>query len=538
MAITPILSSERIERMRAAGYWTDRTLVQCLDDAAAAAPDKAAIADKSNGTTLTYQSLQERVDRIAANLARHGIGHGDVVSFQLPNWWHMSALHLACLRLGAISNPLMATLRERELRFILGHAESKALVLPTRFRGFDHAAMIAGLRHELPRLEHVFVVGGQKSKDGVYDFDEALLAQCPRVATNLSPNDVIQILYTSGTTGEPKGVMHTSNTLVSHVMAVTERLGLSDRDAILVGTPMAHQMGFLWGLIMPVVLGAKAVLQDVWDPGVALKHIAEEHVTFSMGATPFLADLVDHPDVGEAAGKLRMFLTGGAPIPRSLSRRAFDRLGTKVIAVWGMTENGSVTMTRPQDPEEKVFETDGCPMPGMEIRVVDAEGRVLPSGQDGHLQCRGPNNFVGYLKRPELYDVDAEGWFATGDLARIDADEYVRITGRAKDMIIRGGENIPVIEVESLLLSHPAIEKAAIAAMPDPRLGERACAFVTLRPGGRFDIVEMRRYLSEHRMTRSYWPERVEIVGEMPMTASGKIQKVRLREIAKNLAPQ
>jgi cyclohexanecarboxylate-CoA ligase len=257
-----------------------------------------------------------------------------------------------------------------------------------------------------------------------------------------------------------------------------------------------------------------------------------------MGSTPFLADLADTPAVERYdLSTLRIFVTAGAPIPRVLVQRAMERLGALVVSAWGMTENGAATCTRPGDPPQKVFETDGAPIPGMEVRVVDAEGQPRPTGQEGRLQARGMCNFVGYLKRPERYDTDAEGWFETGDLARMDDDGYIRISGRAKDIIIRGGENIPVAEVEEALYRHPAVQDAAIVAMPDARLGERACAFVVLREGHSLTFAELVAHLDAERMTRTYFPERLEVLDAMPRTASGKIQKFHLRQQASELKP-
>jgi cyclohexanecarboxylate-CoA ligase len=234
---------------------------------------------------------------------------------------------------------------------------------------------------------------------------------------------------------------------------------------------------------------------------------------------------------------LRLFVTAGAPIPRVLVQRAQERLGARVISAWGMTENGAVTSTRPDDPPQKVFETDGRAFPGFEVRVVDAGDHPVPTGEEGRLQARGMCNFVGYLKRPERFDTNADGWFETGDLARMDPDGYIRISGRAKDIIIRGGENIPVAEVEGALYRHPAVQDVAIVAMPDERLGERACAFIVPRQGQSLSFEQMIAHLQAEKMSRSYFPERLEVVEGMPRTASGKIQKFRLRQLAADLKP-
>jgi cyclohexanecarboxylate-CoA ligase len=541
----PILSAERVAAMRAAGLWRDELLTDLLDALADRHPDRLAVADHNSmtgvATRLSYLQLQLRVDRIALGLIGLGVQPGDVVAFQLPNWWQFIALHLACLRIGAVSNPLMPIFRERELRFMLDFAKARLMVVPRRFRGHDYPAMLAGLRSQLPALERVLVVGG----DGPGSFERTLLetrweddfdAAAEFARRRPDPNDVIQLLYTSGTTGQPKGVMQTSNTLLAGVRAYAQGIGLSGADVCFMASPLAHQTGFMYGLMLPVVLGTHVILQDVWDATRAWDLIQTERVTFSMGATPFLADLVNAPNAPAPADcRLKQFVCAGAPIPRVLVQNATEKLGLGVIAAWGMSECGVVTMTRPGDPPEKVFGSDGRALAGMAVRVVDAAGQPLPAGAEGRLETRGSCLFVGYLKRPDAYAVDAEGWFDTGDLARQDADGYIRITGRAKDIIIRGGENIPVAEVEDLLYRHPAVQDAAIVAMPDARLGERACAFVTLKPGARFDFDAMTAWLAQCGTSRTYWPERLEIVPELPRTASGKIQKFELRERARAL---
>ena len=542
----PILAPERIAAMTGAGLWQNRLLTDLLDEVADRHPDRLAVADHNSvtsiATRLSYMQLQHRANRMALGLIGLGIEPGDVVAFQLPNWWQFIALHLACLRIGAVSNPLMPIFRERELSFMLEFAQAKLLVVPRRFRGFDYPAMLAGLRGKLPHLQRVLAVGD----DGPDGFDRTLLetrwedqfdAEAEFARRRPDPNAVIQLLYTSGTTGQPKGAMHTSNTLMAGVRAYADGIGLSGDDVCFMASPLAHQTGFMYGLMMPLVLGTRVILQDVWDATRAWDTIQAERVSFSMGATPFLADLVSAPNAPAPADcKLRTFVCAGAPIPRVLVQTATEKLGLGVIAAWGMSECGVVTITRPDDPPDAVFSSDGRALPGMAVRVVDAADQPLPPGTEGRLKTQGSCLFVGYLKRPEAYAVDADGWFDTGDLARMDADGYIRITGRAKDIIIRGGENIPVAEVEDLLYRHPAVQDAAVVAMPDARLGERACAFVSVKAGQSFDFDALTAWLAQAGMSRTYWPERLEIVPDMPRTASGKIQKFELRERAKGLA--
>ncbi|MBZ0216709.1 MAG: cyclohexanecarboxylate-CoA ligase [Fimbriimonadaceae bacterium] len=520
-------------------------LTDYLDDAVARHPDKAAIVDHNSmndeATTLSFRQLQRIVGRIAAGLAKMGVEKGTIVACQLPNWWQFVALYLACARLGAIINPLMPIFRQRELRYMLGFSEAKVLVIPRLFRGCDYPAMIADIRADLPHLTHVLVIGGndddsfeRRLVEHRWEDEVDLAALFARHAP--SPNDVTQLLYTSGTTGEPKGVMHTSNTLLSILSKYQERLGLSGNDVIFMASPMGHQAGFMYGLMMGPMLGAKLVLQDIWNADQAALLIQDEAVSYTMGSTPFLADLTDSPAVDHTdMSSLRTFVSSGAPIPSTLVQRATRHLGARIISAWGMSENGSVTTTVPGDPDDRIFGTDGIALPGIEVRVVDSDGSKARTGVEGHLQCRGISMFVGYFRRPDLNRATPDGWFDTGDLARMDADGYIRITGRAKDIVIRGGENIPVVEIENLLYRHPAIRQVSIVAVPDPRLGERACAFVVLREGKHFDFAEMVAYLEQHQLARQYLPEFLEVLPQMPMTASGKIQKFQLREMAKYL---
>jgi cyclohexanecarboxylate-CoA ligase len=545
MQFDPILPRARVDAMRARGHWRDEVMGDYLDRCRAEIPDKTAVVDFNSvtgrGSRLSYREFAARTDRIAVGLVELGIEKNDVVSCQLPNWWQFTALVFACARIGAVINPMMPIFREREVKFMLGFAESKLFVVPREFRGFDYPAMVRDIRPELPHLRRVLVVRGE-GQDG---FEHTLLdtaweqrRDAKKLFAERRPqaDDVMQLLYTSGTTGEPKGVMHTANTLMSNLRPYAERLRLGGDDVVLMASPMAHQTGFMYGLMMPVMLAATAVLQDTWEPKRAAALIATERVTFTMASTPFLSDLTDTvAQEGGDVSSLRIFLAAGAPIPRVLVERATKVLGANIVSAWGMTENGAVTTTKLDDSEEKAFHTDGCAMPGMEVRVVGPDKRPLPAGEEGILEVRGCSNFVGYLKRPQLFGHDADGWFDSGDFARIDADGYIRITGRAKDIIIRGGENIPVVEIEGLLFRHPAVQAVAIVGTPDQRLGERACAFVVPKPAQSFGFADMIHFLENQKLAKQYLPERLEIVAELPRTPSGKVQKFKLREMAKDL---
>ncbi|WP_110959896.1 cyclohexanecarboxylate-CoA ligase [Acidovorax sp. ST3] len=535
-----LLPPRRTQRV-AEGHWRDRTINDALDACVAACPDKLALTalqvETGATTRFTYRELASMADRIAVGLSRLGVGQGDIVACQLPNWWQFTLTYLACSRIGAVMNPLMHIFRERELSFMLQHGEAKVVIAPKTFRGFDFEHMITALQPSLPHLQHVIVVGGSGANSfeallSGPEWEKQLDAQAVVMAHRPGPDEITQLIYTSGTTGEPKGVMHSANTVMANIIPYAERLHLGADDVVLMASPMAHQTGFMYGLIMPILLQASAVLQDVWEPTKAIALINAEKASFTMASTPFLTDLARTvADSGVAVPSLRTFLCAGAPIPGPLVEQARKALGAKIVSAWGMTENGAVTLTRLEDDDERSFNTDGCPLPGVEIKVVDVDGNALPPGEPGKLLLRSCSNFGGYLHRAHLNATDADDWFDTGDLARIDERGYLRITGRSKDVIIRGGENIPVVEVESLLYRHPAIAMAAIVAYPDERLGERACAVVVPKPGQTIDLPGLVQFLKDQKIAVQYIPERLIVRDVMPATPSGKIQKFKLREM-------
>ena len=546
MEFDAVLLPPRRAAMMAQGLWHDRTINDALDACLATCPDKLALTavqvETGQVQRFTYQELGQMADRIAVGLARLGVGKNDIVACQLPNWWQFTLTYLACSRIGAVVNPLMHIFRERELSFMLQHGEAKVVIAPKVFRGFDFEQMITALQPHLPHLKHVVVVGGS----GANSF-EALLsgpeweqqADAPAIlsAHRPSPDDITQLIYTSGTTGEPKGVMHSANTVMANIVPYAQRMQLDSDSVVLMASPMAHQTGFMYGLMMPIILQASAVLQDIWEPKKAIDVIRAEGATFTMASTPFLTDLARTvTETGQTVPSLRTFLCAGAPIPGPLVEQARTALGAKIVSAWGMTENGAVTTTGLDDDDERSFNTDGYPLPGVEIKVVDGDGHPLPAGQPGKLLLRACSNFGGYLHRQHLNGTDEQDWFDTGDLARIDERGYLRITGRSKDVIIRGGENIPVVEIESLLYRHPAVALAAIVAFPDERLGERACAVVVPKPGKTIDLASMVEFLKAQKVALQYIPERLVVRDDLPSTPSGKIQKFRLREMMRNSA--
>ena len=528
------------------GLWPERTINDDLDACIAEHADKLALTalqvESGAIRRFTYREFGRMVDRIAVGLSRLGVVRNDVVSLQLPNWWQFTLTYYACARIGAAFNPLMPIFRERELSLMLERCGAKVVIVPKVFRKFDHEQMLEQLRPKLSQLEHVVVVGGS----GANSF-EALLsgpqwesesdARAILTCSRPDPDDVTQLMFTSGTTGEPKGVMHTFNTMLSNLGPYIERMRLTSDDVVLMASPLAHQTGFMYGLMMPVVMRGSALLQDVWEPKRAIELIRAECCTYTVASTPFLSDLTKTvAETGSGVPSLRTFQCAGAPIPGALVEQAREVLGAKIVSAFGMTEVGMVTMINVDDDDRFAATTDGYPLLGVEVKVVEEGGRTLPPGEEGKLLIRGCCNFGGYLHRPQLNDTDAQGWFNTGDLARIDERGYIRISGRSKDVIIRGGENIPVVEIEALLYRHPAITKVAIVAYPDERLGERACAVLTLAPGESLDLSAMVQFLKAQKVALQYVPERLLVLDAMPTTPSGKIQKFRLREMVRAAA--
>jgi cyclohexanecarboxylate-CoA ligase len=526
--------------MRDGGFWVDKTYDDFLQQTIAATPDKPALVgfriDRIDGRRLTYAELGDLVARAAASLKRLGLDRGDIISVQMPNWWEFAVITLAAFRIGAVINPLMPIFREREMAYMLDFAESKMLITPGLFRGFDHEAMAAALKTSLPKLEHVVIVDGE----GPNSFEAALLAQEDRLAAPpvgdpgpMAADEMSVLMFTSGTTGSPKGVMHCINALMACNISLAERFHLDTSDTLLVCSPLGHMTGFAAGMLLGLKIGATVIFQDVWEPKRGVAIMADEGVTFSAGAATFLGDMCEAVAGGVAKPKrMRNFLCAGAPIPPALIDRVYRELGFPVCSLWGMTESLSSTLTEPERALEKSSKTDGRPLDGVAVKVDRVSGGPAPAGETGVLKVRGAQMTLGYYKRADMKPFDAEGWFDTGDLAYMDDEGYIRINGRIKDIIIRGGENVPIVEIENLLFKHPSVLSAALVGYPDARLGERACAFLTLRSGHAIDLQTVQAYMEENKVAKQYWPERVVIVPDLPKTLTGKVQKFQLREQA------
>ncbi len=542
------------------------TLVEVLRKHAAAYPLELAVVETRDGhdETLTWQALLDRVESTATLLLNLGVRPGERVAFQLPNCIEFVVIALATLRVGAVCCPLMPIFREREVLFCLRRSGARVLFVPDEERGRHHAAEVARMLTEAPvfsgelplRLEHVVVsASGRKrhplpaadnNNDSVHwlRFQEAVsevrVNAAALDARRSAPTALAQLLFTSGTSGEPKGVLHRNDVLMRAAAMEIEHLSLRSDDRVFVPSPLAHQTGFLYGMWLAIVMGVPQILQPLWNATRALRALNDWDGTFVQAATPFLADLVKAVEEGERPpAALRIFVGTGAAVPRGLAERATRILGAAVCGAWGTTESCLGSLSAPGDEAAKVWGTDGRALRGIRLRITDAQRRVLPAGEEGHFEVQSSTMFEGYADHPDWTAAafTSDGWFRTGDLGIIDDSGYIRITGRVRDVINRGGEKIPVAEMEQLLSDHPAIAEIAIVAMPDARLGERACAFAVLRRAAAFDFERMQHYLDACQVSKHYWPERLEIVSELPRTPSGKVQKYVLRERAKTLRP-
>jgi cyclohexanecarboxylate-CoA ligase len=506
-------STPEAARYRESGAWSGRLVDQSLYEVAREHPARTAIVDRDR--RLSDGEAAAAVEQAAAALAALGVGQGDVVSFQLPNWAEATIVYLATVRLGAVGNPITPIYRGREVEFILRQARTRVLVIPDSFRRFDYRSMIADLRARAPDLEHVLVVGDPGQAGTA--FSDAMGEPAGAAPTvERDAGDPALLLYTSGTEASPKGVIHSHDTLVYECQSIIDLYELSADDRVFMPSPLTHITGVLYGLVLPTMLGTTVALQDVWDAARAAELVARERSTFCVGATPFLHGLVNAAD--RAASSLRVFACGGADVPPALIRAAHERLGVVASRVYGSTECPTVTASPMSAPLELHAETDGRPIGATELRVCGDE-----------LQVRGPDLCLGYLDA-ELNEhaFSADGWFRTGDRAVVDAEGNVRIAGRAKDIIVRGGENLSAKEIEDLLFEHPAVEEVAVVGYPDEVLGERACAFVVASAPVTLD--ELVGFLRERRVANQKLPERLEVVEALPKTASGKVQKFRLRD--------
>ncbi|HTY30793.1 AMP-binding protein [Mycobacterium sp.] len=516
------------------GLWVPTTLADALRAAAETSPRRTVLVDKD--TRLDCATLYAQAAGLAnALLAR--MPTGSVVSFMLPNWHEAAVIYLASTLAGMVVNPILPSLRDHDLRVILEDAEAAAIFIPHRFGGHDYAAMLERVIAALSRAPEVVVLRGESGAHTPYP---ALLEDPPDPTKlpALDPDAVRMVLYTSGTTGRPKGVLHSSNSIHALICQIRDQWNVEPGDAFLVPSPIAHIGGSIYAFECPLLLGTTAILMDRWDPSVAVALMNSERCTHMAGATPFLQQLLSAAGrAGSRLPDLKVFVCGGASVSPSLIRRAAEHFDRAVVTrVYGCTEVPVATVGAPRpDEADRAADTDG--RAGIaEIKLV--AHAVAPAG-DGEICVRGPQMLLGYRHPEDDADrFDAEGFFRTGDLGRWVDDQYLVVTGRAKDVIIRNGENISAKEVEDLLADHPGIAEIAVVGLPDDRTGERACAVIVPAGEPRPDVANLLALLKSKGVAKFKAPEQVVIWDALPKNDAGKVLKHQIRAVLTQAGPR
>lgn len=533
MKVTLTFNEQRRAAYRQQGLWGDASLADYWQQTARAMPDKIAVVD-NHGASYTYSALDHAASCLANWMLAKGIESGDRIAFQLPGWCEFTVIYLACLKIGAVSVPLLPSWREAELVWVLNKCQAKMFFAPTLFKQTRPVDLILPLQNQLPQLQQLVGVDKLAPATSALSLSQIIADNIPlTTAITTHGDELAAVLFTSGTEGLPKGVMLTHNNILASERAYCARLNLTWQDVFMMPAPLGHATGFLHGVTAPFLIGARSVLLDIFTPDACLALLEQQRCTCMLGATPFVYDLLNLLEKQPAdLSALRFFLCGGTTIPKKVARECQQR-GIKLLSVYGSTESSPHAVVNLDDPLSRFMHTDGYAAAGVEIKVVDDARKTLPPGCEGEEASRGPNVFMGYFDEPELTAraLDEEGWYYSGDLCCMDEAGYIKITGRKKDIIVRGGENISSREVEDILLQHPKIHDACVVAMPDERLGERSCAYVVLKaPHHSLSLEEVVAFFSRKRVAKYKYPEHIVVIEKLPRTASGKIQKFLLRK--------
>ncbi len=512
------------------GLWIRHTIADSLRDAAQRTPERVILVD--GAVRMNCRTLYAQASTMAQAMLKRA-PTGSVVSFLLPNWHEAAVIYMASTLAGMVANPILPSMRDRELQFILKDANTRLVFVPAVFRKHDYAAMLGRVCAQLASrpeiVPEIVVVRGDIH--GHTPYESLLQPVEPAIELPaVNPDAVRMIMYTSGTTGRSKGVLHTHNTLHALISQIREHWLVEPGDKFLVPSPISHIGGSIYAFETPLLGGTTAVLMEHWNAEEAVKIIDAEQCTHMAGATPFLQQILA---AARAAGtrlpSLKLFVCGGASVPPSLIRDAADYFERAVVTrVYGSTEV-PVTTVGATRRDEAAYGADTDGRAGLaDIRLVDHNNAAVAG--EGEICARGPQMLVGYLHpEDDVPSFDADGYFRTGDLARWIDDRYIVVTGRAKDIIIRNGENISPKEVEDILVGHPAIAEIAIVGLPDPRTGERACAVIVPKQQPGPDVASLGAFLDERRVARFKIPEQVVLVEALPKNDAGKVLKHQLR---------
>jgi cyclohexanecarboxylate-CoA ligase len=535
---------------RLRGWWRDQTFLDDLRSVTRQHPDKTAVithrGESADCTSLSYAELSRLTDRCAAALSELGLKPGDVLAIQLSNRWELAPLALGCARAGVLICILDPAYRRRELEVMLAVSQARVLITMTESDGYPLWELCVDLARQLPTLEQVIIADGAGGAEGTLEFEDFFFGTAWEERHELpalrefGPDDPFLILFTSGTTSEPKAAVHSQNTLHAAIRGEADVFGLGPSDRVTTTGQYTHYTGFVQGMMMPLMLGGTMVFQDELSAaGPVLELMSRHGVTFLYAVPWFVRLLVDEQRANpRPLPELRWVVSGSAPVPPQLVTETGEVFGQRLFSLWGMTENGPVTMTRPDDPEDWAAHSDGSPISDMELRITPVSQHGQQAQQQdgtGLLWVRGPTQCLGYYRRDDLYArcLDDEGWFNTADLVRPDGRGGIRVTGRARDIILHHGFIVPVSEIEALLELHPAVQQASvIGLLVGHGEEETICAVVVPddAAGKAPSLGELHDELRRAGLMELFWPERLEIVDALPVTATGKVRKVELQQ--------
>ncbi|HEY5856539.1 MAG TPA: AMP-binding protein [Aldersonia sp.] len=534
-----------IAEFYASGAWADENFTELLRSRAQANPDKVFVTDGTK--SLTFAELYDESQKLALGLRRRGLRPGDRVAAQLPNWVEFVVVAAALSRIGAVTVPIMPIYRGDEVSHSVSDAEIRMAIAPADFKGFDYVSMFDDIRRSAESLEFVVAVRSDDATRATYAergidvLDDLFVdADTADIDAELDyrahPDDPFVIVYTSGTTSRPKGCLHTFNTYAAGARALQVAFGHTENDVQFGPSPITHTTGLVTSVLIPLLSGAATHIMPEWDPNRGLVEIEKYGCTAAVTATPFLHMLMVAAEANPDAdlSSLRVWICAGAPIPAAVVENAKANLpDAAILSLYGRSENLSTTTCTVEDDPSRAITSDGRALPGAEVKIVGKDGLEVARGTEGDIAFHGPSHMIEYLNRPadtaELYT--PEGFSQSGDLGVMDEDGFVRVTGRTKDIIIRGGMNISVREVEDKLAAHPDLLSLAVVAMPDERLGEKVCCYLVPKDGHSAPTVDdIRKYLLDRGVAIQKAPERLVVVDALPMTATGKIQKHILRK--------
>jgi acyl-coenzyme A synthetase/AMP-(fatty) acid ligase len=535
---------QEIDRFYSAGLWSTNTFHDLLVRRVQADPDKVFATDGIR--SLTFRELFDAGQRLAVGLHRRGLRRGDTAAVQLPNWVEFLQVLTALSRLGVIMVPIMPIYRRDDVSYVLSNAGVRAVFTPSNFGKFGYLDMYLDLRQEHPELS-IVVARPDSTAENVADTEAGVLTlneleadtddDSARQELDAPPSadEPFVIVYTSGTTSRPKGCVHTFNTYCAGSRALVGPFGYNEADVQFGPSPIAHTTGLVTSVLLPMLTGASTHLMDKWNPTRGIDEIQRFGCTAAVTAPTFLQTLLSEYDPERHdLSMLRLWTCAGAPIPAAVVKQASAALpNIKVLSLYGRSENLVTTTCSVTDEASRALTSDGSALPGSEVKIVDDNGNAVPRGTEGDIAYRGPAHMIEYLANPEetaaLFTKD--GFSRSGDLGKMTDDGYVRVTGRTKDIVIRGGMNISVREIEEHLAHHPALQAYSVVGMPDERLGEKVCCYLVSKPGHQPPTVqELRDYLLAEGMPIQKTPERVVAVDSLPMTATGKIVKHELRK--------